>query len=253
MAKDKNTQPIIVKKVKKHEGHHGGAWKVAYADFVTAMMALFIVLWVLSQDTATKESITRYFKDPIGFSSKNKNILEGNTKNVSEVNENKALAKEREKEELKRMGDKIISELGGDPDFSKLMNQIKIEFVNEGLKIELLDSLDGAFFKIGTSKLSKNGEELIKKIGDQLSRLPNKIIVEGHTDSRPYSGNGTGYTNFELSADRANSARRALISSKLSGSQIDEVRGYADRELRDKSNPFSTVNRRISIIVEYKN
>jgi chemotaxis protein MotB len=251
MSDDKNNPPIIIKKIKKSEGHHGGAWKVAYADFVTAMMALFIVLWVLSQDTATKESIVRYFKDPIGFSAKNKNILQGNTKDLTEINEDKATRKAMELDRLRKMGEKIISELGGDPDFADLKNQIKIEFSKEGLKIEILDSVDGAFFRIGTATLNPRAEELIKKIGNNLARLPNKIVIEGHTDARPYSGNGTGYTNFELSAERANSARRALVSGKLSGSQIDEVRGYADRKLRDKKNPFSTVNRRISIIVKY--
>ena len=255
MNGDGDLTPIIIKKKKGHGGHHGGAWKVAYADFVTAMMALFIVLWVLSQDDAMKESVARYFKDPIGFSDKGKGVMVGNTTDVSDAPssaiEDKQLLKKSETTELKKMGEKIISELASDPKFKKLSDHIEIQVTDEGLRIEIMDSDEDLFFEVGTSTLKSNAKLLLKEIGDNLSTLPNYIVVEGHTDSRPYSGDGTGMTNFELSTDRANAARRALTQSSLKSSQIYEVRGYADRRLRDTLDPYNVVNRRISIIVKY--
>ena len=252
MSNGNDLPPRIIKKVKKHGSHHGGAWKVAYADFVTAMMALFIVLWVLSQDQNVKQLVANYFKNPIGFSNKGKSLIGADSPKFK-VPQKPAIPNchEKEVEILKAMGEKILGELSLDPTFKNIVGQIKIEFVKDGLKIELLDSSKDLFFEIGTAKLTKEAELLLRKIGDQLSKLPNKIIIEGHTDARPYMGGSMGYTNFELSADRANSARRALISGELSEKQIDQVRGYADRRLRDPAHPYSFVNRRISIIVKY--
>ncbi len=252
MAHDGEQPPQIIKKIKKHGGHHGGAWKVAYADFVTAMMALFIVLWVLSSSQKVQKAVASYFRDPIGFSTKSKSILDGSSPSLIKMDQVSSMqAHAKEMELLKEMGEKIIGELSQDPTFKNIMGHIKVEIVKEGLKIELIDSSKDLFFEIGTAKLTKEAELILKKIGDELSKIPNKVIIEGHTDARPYSNDGTGYTNFELSADRANSARRALTQGNMTPSQIFEVRGYADRELRDKADPFNFVNRRISIIVKY--
>ena len=247
--------PIIIKKKKDNgHGHHGGAWKVAYADFVTAMMALFIVLWILGQDQSIKESIAHYFRDPIGFSDRGRSVLAGNSSELVNTDLKKAIEqRETEKQELKNMGDKIITELSKDPEYINIVNQIKIEIVDEGLRIEIVDSANDVFFEIGNAKLKLAMISLLQKIGDQLAKLPNKIVIEGHTDARPYHGNNEGYTNFELSTDRANAARRALLTSKLNPNQIEEIRGYADRRLRDKEDPYNLVNRRISIIVKYLN
>lgn len=244
--------PRIIKRVKKHDGHHGGAWKVAYADFVTAMMAMFIVLWVLSQSTKVQKLVANYFKNPIGFSNKSKDLLNGDSKDIIKV-DNNSIQDERAREMamLKEMGDKLLGEISANPAFKNISGQIKIDFVKEGLKIEIIDSAKNLFFEIGTAKLTQEAFMLLQKIGDELSTLPNKIIIEGHTDSRQYTDGPGGYNNFDLSADRANSARRALVSDKLNEGQIDQVRGYADRRLRDKADPFSFVNRRISIIVKY--
>ena len=252
MSDGSDLPPRIVKKIKKHGGAHGGAWKVAYADFVTAMMALFIVLWVMSQSTKVKQMVASYFKNPIGFSSKGRDILSGDSKSLIKV-ENNSFQDEhaREMEMLKEMGEKLLGEISANPAFKNILNQIKIEFVKEGLKIEIIDSAKNLFFEIGTAKLTQEAFNLLQKIGDELSTLPNKIIIEGHTDARPYVDGPSGYNNFDLSADRANSARCALTSGKLPEVKIDQVRGYADRRLRDKSDPFSFVNRRISIIVKF--
>ncbi len=246
--------PIIIKKKKAgHESGHGGAWKVAYADFVTAMMALFIVLWILGQDQSIKDSVAHYFRDPIGFSDKGKNIMEGNSQLINIDLKKNVDQRETERQELKEMGDKILSEISADPEYINIVGQIKIEITDEGLRIEIVDSANDVFFEIGNANLQPAMINLLKKIGDQLAKLPNKVVIEGHTDARPYHGNNEGYTNFELSTDRANSARRALLTSNLPSDQIEEIRGYADRRLRDKKDPYNLVNRRISIIVKYLN
>lgn len=250
---DLNGSPhIIVKKKKGHGGHHGGAWKVAYADFVTAMMALFIVLWVLSQDNSVRQAVAHYFQNPIGFANGGKSMLPGSSPSIIKLKddgpENK---KDSEREQLKKMGDKMISELSQNPDFANLMEHLSIEVVDEGLRIELIDSKDDIFFEIGTAQLKEAPKKLLQKIATQLSIINNRIVIEGHTDSRPYSGAMTGYSNFELSADRSNSARRVLVGAGLEDRRIDEIRGYADRKLRNADDPYDVKNRRISIIVKF--
>jgi chemotaxis protein MotB len=247
---------IVVKKINKHGGHHGGAWKVAYADFVTAMMALFIVLWILGQDEKVVQNVAGYFKDPVGFSEKMKaiSVLDGMmnlpTDSAQSVLE-KMKQRESEIERLSAMKDSIISDLSGNSEFTNLVDQIKMEIVNEGLRIEMMESNDDVFFEIGTSELRAEAKKLIGEIGKNLISIPNKLIIEGHTDARPYSNDGTGYTNFELSVDRANSARRVVVNAGLDSGRIDEVRGYADTKLLDKKDPFNLVNRRISIIIKF--
>jgi chemotaxis protein MotB len=249
-------QPVVVKKKKKGEhGAHGGAWKVAYADFVTAMMALFIVLWVMGQDAKIKEAVASYFKNPSGISlgigsglfNDGKKII--NDAKDSKVNE--LLIKELEKQKLTQMGEELLDQIKQDKEFKDILDQVKIEFVDEGMLIELIESQHDAFFEIGTAKLSEKAFNLIKTVGKKLSALDNKLIIEGHTDARPYQNDGTGYTNYELSSDRANSARRALVIGGVRDNQINEIRGYADKKLRNPSNPFDVFNRRVSIIVKY--
>lgn len=246
-------QAPIIKKIKKvHGGHHGGAWKVAYADFVTAMMALFIVLWVLGQSEEVKEAVAGYFKDPVGFSTKGQSILDGKNSQLIDLNvEEEIRRKEAEKAELEKMGEKLKEDLGNDTELMNISDQVRVEIVKEGLRIELVDSERDVFFEVGTSELKADAKKLIQTVGKELSKLPNKIIIEGHTDSRQYKNDGSGYSNFELSTDRANSAKRAMVSGGVSEKQIDEVRGFADTRLRDPSDPFSFLNRRISITVKY--
>lgn len=253
MAGNDNEQPIIIKKViNGGHGHHGGAWKVAYADFVTAMMALFIVLWILGQDDSIKANISHYFNDPLGFAGgKGPSVIEGGgnkiiaPKILSEMEQ-----KELERERLEEMGENLLSNLKNQ-DFKDLIDQVDVEVTDDGLRIEIMESGKDAFFEVGTASLKKNAHNMLTIIGKQMSELDNKIVVEGHTDSRPFSNGHQGYSNYELSADRANSARRALIESGLKPNQIDEIRGYADNRLRNSENPYDFVNRRISIIVKY--
>lgn len=245
-------EPIIVKKVKKgHGGHHGGAWKVAYADFVTAMMALFIVLWVLSQGEDVKEAVAGYFQDPLGFSITT-GMGPGKSGGIEMELEAELTLRQKQTRQFEKMKGRIMSELSKNPEFSGALDKIEIEMVDDGLRIEMLETADNIFFGLGSASINDNAQKIMDEIADNLKRLPNKIVVEGHTDSRPFKyGKAKVYDNYDLSAERANSARRALVEGGVNPDQIDEVRGYADKRLRDKDDPYNLVNRRISIILKY--
>jgi len=250
-----NNEPIIIKKGKKGgHGHHGGAWKVAYADFVTAMMALFIVLWILGQSEEVKEQVANYFKNPFGVGvGQGSSPLQGGPRNPTTDVNDIIRQKEMERQALKSMGDEIIKELSVSPEFQQIIDQIQAEITDEGLKIEVMDTQEDAFFEVGTSTLKPSAYKMLQVIGKELSKLNNRVVIEGHTDARPYSSTGQGYSNFELSSDRANAARRALIAGGLLATQIEQVRGWADNKLKLPDEPYSEKNRRISIIVKFKN
>jgi chemotaxis protein MotB len=230
---------IIIKKKSGHAGHHGGAWKVAYADFVTAMMALFIVLWLLNTSKPVREAIAGYFRDPAGTAGKLGTSTAGPGAQVVVA-----------KDDMSKLKDEIEKAISHMPDFDKLKDQIEIKVTPEGLRIELLESAKGTFFDLGSPKPNQNGEELLDLLAGELGKLPNKISIEGHTDSKPYSGK-RNYGNWELSTDRANSARRLMQQQGLGEKQIAQVRGFADQLLRKPENPFDPSNRRISLIVQY--
>jgi chemotaxis protein MotB len=235
-----NTRPIIIiKKKGGHGGHHGGAWKVAYADFVTAMMAFFMVMWLLNTSKPVKEAIAGYFKDPSGTGTKTGTTQSGKGEAVVITKDNMAKLKEELEKSIKQM-----------PDFEKLKNQVDMTVTPEGLRIELLETASGTFFDSGSSKPNVQGQELLVMLADQLGKLPNRISIEGHTDSKPYNGKG-GYSNWELSADRANAARRLMQQKGLGGAQVTQIRGYADQRLRKPDAPLDASNRRISVIVQY--
>lgn len=230
---------IIIKKKGGHGGHHGGAWKVAYADFVTAMMALFIVLWLLNSSQKVQKAVGGYFRDPSGNAEKAGSDMNG-------VGENFVVTKDN-MDEIKDQLEKTIREV---PDFEKLKNNIDMTVTNEGLRIELTESATGTFFDSGSTKISGDGIELLGALGSELGKLPNTIAMEGHTDSKPYSA-GSTYTNWELSSDRANAARRLMLLHGIRADQVTQVRGFADQRLRKKENPLDPSNRRISLIVQY--
>ncbi len=242
----------IVKKNKHHGGHHGGAWKVAYADFVTAMMALFIVLWIVGQSKEIREYVAYYFRDPGAFSetTRGTGVLRGSSVHAPRSAEEE-VSRLSEQEQLTAVGEQILGELKNNPAFSQLLDQIKIEVVPEGLRIELMESATWDFFDIGTAVLKPNAVNVLSTIAEHIGKLPNRVIIEGHSDSRQYS-NVAGYTNFELSADRANSARRVLATHGLRPGQITEVRGYADSKLLKPDDPYDASNRRISIIILFE-
>lgn len=233
--------PIIVIRRKKggHAGHHGGAWKVAYADFVTAMMALFIVLWLLGSSEKVKKSVESYFQDPTGSGK-----LAGST--MSGTGEGLTL----KPEDMGQLKDKIEQAIQKLPKYDQLKGNVEITVTNEGLRIELLETEKGLFFDSGSAKLSSRGDEMMRLLAGQLKLLPNRLLIEGHTDAKPYSSE-TEYSNWELSADRANTARRVVQESGVSPGQIAQVRGFADRHLRNARDPLDPANRRVSVIVQY--
>ena len=235
-----DTRPIIViKKKAGHGGHHGGAWKVAYADFVTAMMALFIVLWLLNSSKQVQEAVGGYFKDPTGTSRKVGSNMHGSGENFTLSKDNMP--------QLKQQLQKTIHQVAN---FEKLKSQIDMTVTSEGLRIELLESANGTFFDSGSPRPTGAGTELLVAIAEELGKLPNKVTIEGHTDAKPYS-NGGEYSNWELSADRANAARRLMQQHGIRTDQVSQVRGYADQKLRNQNDPLEAANRRITLIVQY--
>lgn len=258
-----NEQPPIIKIVKKggHGGHHGGAWKVAYADFVTAMMAFFLVMWILGMSQATRAAIAHYFRDPYGvlkveYRSKSLNDMPTSAPPPHKVQEDPRHEKRNEKHDEERQKfaktkEALEQQLDKHPEFKKLENQISIEITKEGLRIELRENPQSPFFQSGSATMKLETNSLLRVIATELKKLPNHVQVEGHTDSVKYPTGDTGYSNWELSSDRANSARRAMVGI-LRPEQVKEVRGYADTRLKDKEHPNSASNRRVSILMTYQ-
>lgn len=236
---DKSRPIIILKKKGSHGGHHGGAWKVAYADFVTAMMSLFIVLWLLSSSKPVREAVAGYFKDPSGTASKLGTNLAGAGENFILTKDNMPKLKDQLEQKIREMRD-----------FDKLKSHVEMTVTSEGLRIEMTESASGTFFDSGSPRLNADGRDMLITLAQELGKLPNKLSIEGHTDSKPYPGNAN-YTNWELSTDRANAARRLMQANGVGPDQITQVRGFADMRLRKPGDPFDPSNRRISIIVQY--
>jgi chemotaxis protein MotB len=253
----------IVKKVVQHGGHHGGAWKVAYADFVTAMMALFIVLWILGQSDQVKQNIARYFQNPGVFKEGGTSILMGDKSKPidngmdefdpmkNNVKDKYALLQKlREEQVLREAGRRLMGQVRSMPKFKDLAEQIQVKMTADGLRIELTDRSNSEFFELGNATPKQATVDLLKIISNELGNLPNTLSIEGHTDSRPFVSRA-GYGNWELSADRANSARRIMETSGLQSNQVEAIRGYADRQLLMPKDPLDMRNRRVSILVRY--
>jgi chemotaxis protein MotB len=249
---------IIIKKKSGHGGHHGGAWKVAYADFVTAMMALFLVLWILGLNQNVRQSIAAYFNNPTGVM---KTTIGGASKIGIGVEESgthpSIIPTQPSKSDIdtqnlrfKQAKEKLEKIINNSSEFKKLSKNISITITSEGLRIELLENQQALFFKRGSAVLEPSTAHLLVKIASVLRQMPNKIMIDGYTDAKPYAGGLAGYSNWELSSDRANSARRAMANT-LKSNQVEEIRGYGPTHLRDPAHPFAYVNRRVSILVTY--
>ncbi len=241
MADPAKEQPIYLIKKKIHgHGHHGGAWKVAYADFVTAMMAFFMVMWLMGSSEKVKSAVSGYFRDPAGFKKQSGTGMAGEGEQIT-----------LSKDDMEGLKEKIQSAMKQMPDFKQIKDHVTMTVTGEGLRIELLEKEKGMFFQSGSSNPSEFGKAIIEKMSAELAKLPNSIAIEGHTDSKPFSKDGE-YSNWELSTDRANSARRVMNSSGLRADQVKQVRGFADQRLMDVKDPSAAKNRRISIIVQYQ-
>ncbi len=222
--------------------HMGGAWKVAYADFVTALMALFIVLWLVSSDREVRDSVAGYFRDPVGFHSLAGSARAGAGEGLSLDEKN-----------IHNLREKVEQAMRQAPELSKLSKYVQFTVTGEGLRIELMENEDGMFFETGSPRPTAGGQRMFGMLAEQLGSLPNQVAIEGHTDSRPFhNGGADAYGNWELSFDRANMARRIMVAGGLRSDQISEIRGYADRRTLIPGNPADSRNRRISVVMKYQ-
>ncbi|WP_326538536.1 flagellar motor protein MotB [Pseudorhodoferax sp.] len=277
MAGDaKKLQPIIIKKVKKGgHGAHGGAWKIAYADFVTAMMAFFLLMWLLGSTTeGDRKGIQDYFSSPLkvamfggsGAGDASSLVKGGGTdltRQGGQVKKGDVEAKQREyalkelkevqrqaeKARLEQVKQKVEEVIALNPRLAQLGGQIKLELTREGLRIQIADEGNRPMFDSGSAVVKPYMRELLQELGSVLSEVPNRLTIEGHTDAQPFVGGDRGYSNWELSADRANASRREMVSGGLPEARMLRVQGLASSKLLDAQAPESAVNRRISIIV----
>ena len=277
MAGDsKKLQPIIIKRIKK-SGHaaHGGAWKIAYADFVTAMMAFFLLMWLLGSTTdGDKKGIADYFQSPLKIalaggsgSGDSNSILKGGgeslTSTVGQVKKGEVeatrntinlhkLKQEQIRAEVARLEDlkqEIQQKLQSNEKLKDLSSQIRLDMTRDGLRIQIVDDQNRPMFASGSAQIAPYMKDLLREIGSVLTEVPNRLTLEGHTDAQPFPGGDRGYSNWELSSDRANASRRELIAGGLSDDRVLRVQGLASSQPFDDKDPFAPANRRISIIV----
>jgi chemotaxis protein MotB len=278
MAGDsKKLQPIIIKRVKKGgHGHHGGAWKIAYADFVTAMMAFFLLMWLLGSVTdGDKKGIADYFNTPLKVallqsgngSGDSSHLIKGGGQDLSRtrgqvkngdieaprktINLQALKAEQRRLEtaRLQALKDKVEDVLASNPKLAAMKSQIRLDMVRDGLRIQIVDENGRPMFDSGSALVKPYMRELLGNIGSVLAEVPNRLTLEGHTDATPFGVGERGYSNWELSSDRANASRRELIYGGLPEERVLRVQGLASSVLFDSAAPHNPVNRRISIIV----
>ena len=278
MAGDaKKLQPIIIKKVKKGgHGAHGGAWKIAYADFVTAMMAFFLLMWLLgSTSEGDKKGLQDYFQSPLKValmgggsgSGDSSSVIKGGGQDINrsggqvkkgdieaerktyQLQALKANQAQAEKQRLETLQDRVKEVVANSPALAAFKSQIRLDMTREGLRIQIVDEQNRPMFDSGLGQVKPYMREILQAIGSVLTEVPNKLTLEGHTDALPFSGGVGGYSNWELSSDRANASRRELIAGGLSGEKVLRVQGLAASMLFEKGNPESPLNRRISVIV----
>ena len=279
MAEDKNKRPIVIKRIKKVVGgHHGGAWKIAYADFVTAMMAFFLLMWLLgSTAKGDLSGIANYFKTPLKValmggsgSGDSSSIIKGGgedlTRSSGQVKEGELPSEKKvinikdaaeevrrvELEKLKGLKATIEMAISNNDKLKKFKNQILLDMTSEGLRIQIVDDQNRPMFQSGSAQLEPYTQEILRAIGQVLNDVPNKVSISGHTDAAPYGGDDKGYSNWELSADRANATRRELLAGGMNDNKIVRVVGLASAVLFDKNDPLDPKNRRISLIVMNK-
>lgn len=248
----------IVKKKVVAGGHHGGSWKVAYADFVTAMMAFFLVMWIISMDQPVREKIQQYFNDPASASNSRAGIsylaagganpLASGFAGAMDTKIWKQAGMARQSERMDTAKTRLEKALGTRPDLSRLKANVTIKVDKRGLLIEVMERSNASVFKSGSAQLPADSYAVLGLIAREVGKLPNPVVLEGHTDLQPYSGR-TNYSNWELSTDRANAARRAMEAQGLRQGQVTEVRGYAATQLSNPNNPMDPRNRRVTVQV----
>jgi chemotaxis protein MotB len=239
-----DSAPRAAARVRHSSGRHsGGAWKVAYADFVTALMALFIVLWMMGASAKVKSSIGGYFKDPKEFA----------RTASSRTAAGSAASSTAPRDNMEDIRKKLEQALTTMPEFSQLRDHVKFSVTAEGLRIDLLENDQGMFFVSGSPEPSPAGQALLQVLAKEMSKLPNSLAIEGHTDAKPFrnASPASGYSNWELATDRANAARRLLHGYGVRPAQVVEVRGFADQKPYNDKDLFDSRNRRVSVVVRF--
>ncbi len=277
---DDSQRPIVIKRIKKISGGaHGGAWKIAYADFVTAMMAFFLLMWLLGSTSKAKlEGIALYFQTPLKValaggtgSGDSSSIIKGGgtdlTRSVGQVKNGEVESKrainldasrakkQQEQQEAVRLQDikaKLDKAVASNPKMQQFKKQMKIDMTSEGLRIQIIDDKNRPMFDSGGAVMKAYTRDILREVGKTLNEVPNRISLSGHTDAVPYAGGDAGYSNWELSADRANASRRELVAGGLEDGKVLRVVGLGSAIPFDKDDPNAPVNRRISIIVMNK-
>ncbi len=258
-------RPIIIKRIKKgHGGAHGGAWKLAYADYVTAMMAFFLLMWLINMTTPLqKAGLAEYFKDPSkvslsgGSSTGDRTSLipgggESITREAGHGKKTETRNKKKEAEQLQQLKLEMEQMIKKEPQLKEFKDQFKVEITEEGLRVQIVDQEKRPMFGMASSHMESYASELIQNIALMINKLPNRVSITGHTDARPYTGGLAGYSNWELSADRANAARQALVTGGLSEDKVLRVVGAGAGIPFNKEDPNDPSNRRISIIIMNK-
>jgi len=248
---------VIVKRVKKGDhGHHGGAWKIAYADFVTAMMAFFLMLWLLgSLSAAKKMGLSRFFSSPsamVSSAGTNSSVLDftGEPRPESEFDPDPNDPAEGQEElPLDELLLKLKEQIETSEAFKDYQDQLQLEITVEGLRIQMMDDEERPMFDVGSPKLRSYADEMLQTMGKTIATVPNRVSIAGHTDARTYRSGRTDYSNWELSADRANAARRAMAQSLPVDVKFGRIVGLADSVPYDREDPLNPANRRISIVV----
>jgi len=278
MAEDLS-KPIIIKRIKKVAAqHHGGTWKIAYADFVTAMMAFFLLMWLLGSTTqGDKEGISEYFKTPLKVallggdgSGDSTSIIKGGgndiSKKIGQMNRSEfddlrksvdmdalqTLQDRAEREQLENLKIRIEDTINNNPALDKFKSQLLLDITSEGLRIQIVDEKNRPMFAVGRAELQSYTKMILHEIGKMLNDVSNRISLSGHTDATPYPSGEKSYSNWELSADRANASRRELIAGGMNPEKMLRVVGLSSAVMFDREDPFNPFNRRISIIVMNK-
>jgi chemotaxis protein MotB len=265
MSSGDERRPLIVKRKRvQAAGHHGGSWKIAYADFMTALMALFLVLWILSTASPSQlEHIAEYFRTPLAVAltggdktTASTSAIPGGGENPTKVDgeERRANIREQtrssdEQRNLRQLRDRLQSVIHSDPQLRELSSQLRMDFSPEGLRVQIVDSDKRPMFELGSDRLEPYMQKILGRIAPVLNEMPNPISISGHTDDIPYAGGEKGYSNWELSADRANASRRELIAAGLAPDKLLRVAGMGSRITLPDTLPSDDVNRRISIVV----
>lgn len=274
MGEDLAQRPIVIKRIKKVAGgHHGGAWKIAYADFVTAMMAFFLLMWLLGSSTKAKlEGISEYFKTPLkvalsggssvantdsilvgggeDFTRQEGQVLKGVVKEEKVDEKTKKVLRERaERIRLEGLKKKIEQAIEANPSLKKFENQLLLDITSDGLRIQIVDEQNRPMFALGRADLQPYTKTILREIGKMLNDVPNKISLSGHTDAKPFPSGDKGFSNWELSADRANTSRRELVAGGMDTDKVLQVVGLSSAVLFDKNDALNPINRRISIVV----